>query len=633
MAARYRLAERVFLPAEISPYQPKPDEPHTRPLWVYAVDPANIGLRRPTLRIDVPYEPLTAGPSGRLFAVATEALQDDLRKLLDWNEDDVAGYVSKPLDLDDLRMALGGGLAPTTGDLRFAGQMAYAVCHQVYDVFRRALGRNPAWGPWVIDRVARGEATHLLIKPYSFNDTNACYDPGKGTLEFGYFVAGESSSPYVLPGGLVFAALSQDIVSHELTHAILDGMRAEFMRNTNPDVAAFHEAFADIVSLFNHFSQEELLEQAISDSQGEVTSDLLLDLGRQFGEAVHGSIGGALRRALARKEGPATPVEKLIKYGADQPAEQHERGSILVSAVFEAFLVVYKRRSHNLFRVARSLRPKHAQDIPIEIVELLAESARKVAQHFLFICIRAIDYSPPVDMRFGTFLRAMITADSDAVPDDKYGYRDALIKAFRRRNIEIRHVRDLSEDSLRWRAPCLPDPCIPKLAFSRLRFSDNGVNQPTRKEIERRASALGDYLVANAAHLSEFGLHECEPPYGDIEIQSIRLARRTASDGLARSELVAEVTQKRQHNENVFVGGATLLIGMDGAIRYSIRRRVDDFQRRRAEIHFAGPQGASRIDFRLVHKMTSYMSSGDAQPERAKDVARVEPLQDLPQHP
>ena len=604
MAARYRLTERVFLPAEISPYRPKPNEPQTRPLWVYAVDPANIGLRRPTLHIVVPYEPLSAGPSGRLFAVVTEALKEDLKKLLDWNEDDAARYVSEPLDLDELRMALGGGLAPTTGDLRFAAQMTYAVCHQVYDVFRRALGRNPAWGPWVADRVARGEATHLLIKPYSFNDTNACYDPGKGTLEFGYFVARETSSPYVLPGGVVFAALSQDIVSHELTHAILDGMRAEFMRNTNPDVAAFHEAFADIVSLFNHFSQEELLEQAISDSQGQVTSDLLLDLGKQFGEAVHGSIGGALRRALARKEGPATPVEELVKYGADEPAEQHERGSILVSAVFEAFLVVYKRRSHNLFRVARSLRPKHAQDIPTEIVELLAESARKVARHFLHICIRAIDYSPPVDIRFGTFLRAMITADSDAIPNDKFGYRDALIKAFRRRNVDIRNVRGLSEDSLRWRAPDLPDLHIPELAFSQLRFSDNGVNQPTRDEIERRASALGDYIVANAAHLSEFGLHDCEPPYGDIEIQSIRLARRMASDGLARSELVAEVTQKRQRNGNVFVGGATLLIGMDGAIRYSIRRRVDDFKRRREEVRFAGPQGASRIDFRLIHKAT-----------------------------
>ncbi len=42
----------------------------------------------------------------------------------------------------------------------------------------------------------------------------------------------------------------------------------------------------------------------------------------------------------------------------------------------------------------------------------------------------------------------MITADNDLVPDDKWGYRIAIVEAFRRRGIYSRDVRTLSPDAL-----------------------------------------------------------------------------------------------------------------------------------------------------------------------------------------
>lgn len=597
----YRLGKRVALPAMLGPYRRLSGEPPTRPLWVYTADPASVGLRRLVTRVEVPYEKLEPGPTGALFAVIGGAIGEDLRELLDWSTAQAAEYAGAPLDLDDLSMALGAGLAPTTGDPRFAAQMVYAVCHHIYALFRRALGRNPVWGVWVAERIAAGESAQLRIKPVAFNEANAWYDPAAGTLEFGYFAAGPTPSPYVLPGGVVFAALSRDVIVHEVTHALLDGMRAEFMRDTHPDVAAFHEALADIVALFHHFAHQAFVAQALAHSQGDVDSDLLLDLGRQFGEAVNGAIGGALRRALKRREGPDTPVDQLGQYAPDMVQEAHDRGSILVAAVFEAFLTVYRRRTAKLFQVARATRPDNASELPGAAIELLAEAACKVAGHFLDICIRAIDYCPPVDIRFGSFLRAILTADYDVVPEDVYGYRDALIKAFRRRSIEIRNVRDLSEDSLRWRAPQLGQRHIPALEYGRLRFSDDGTSRPQRRELERRASALGDFIVADAARLAAFGLREPKPPYGEIVVESIRHTHRVAPDGLLRNELVAEVTQMRTHRGNTFVGGATVLIGMDGVIRFIIRRRVDDIRRRRAEMRYAGAQGAQRLDFRTIH--------------------------------
>ena len=603
MAMAFTLSERVFLPTKIAPYAVTPDDPHTRPLWIYASDPANVGLRQPLLRVDVPYEPLKPGPSGQLFAVVHGPLREDLRKLLDWSQDQADRYAAQPLELDRLVVAIGAGLMPTTGDPRFAGQMAYAVCQQIYEVFRRALGRNPCWGPWAADRIEHGEAPQLRIIPCSFNDANAFYDSDLGTLEFGYFAADATDSDLVLPGGLVVLALSRDIVAHELTHALLDGMRSEFIRDTHLDVGAFHEGFADLVALFHHFAQGEIVEQAIADDKGDVNSDLLFGLGRQFGEAINGPGGGALRRALARGEGPDSVIGPEGRYYPNKPREPHDRGSILVAAVFEAYVRVYRRHTEKLFRIVRMERPRDADDLSTEVVQLLAQSAQKVAEHFLRICIRAIDYCPPIDIQFGSYLRALITADIDAVPDDPLGYRDAFIKAFRRRDIAIRNVRDLSEDSLQWRPPDMVETRIPELAFSRLRFTDNGLNQPTRGEIERRATALGNFIVGDSARLRSFGLHEPGGPYQTITIQSLRFAHRIGPDGIPRNELVGEVTQARRARGNTFIGGATVIVGMDGRIRYLIRRRVDDVRRRREEMRHAGAAGAAPLDFRLIHRV------------------------------
>ncbi len=87
------------------------------------------------------------------------------------------------------------------------------------------------------------------------------------------------------------------------------------------------------------------------------------------------------------------------------------------------------------------------------LAQRLAGEAIKTADHFSALCIRALDYSPPVDIQFGEFLRALITADIDVVPQDDWGYRAALIEGFRLRGIVPEHVVSFSEEALCWRAP------------------------------------------------------------------------------------------------------------------------------------------------------------------------------------
>ena len=268
-----------------------------------------------------------------------------------------------------------------------------------------------------------------------------------------------------MPGQTVFTCLSHDIIAHEVTHAILDGIREYFSEATSFDTPAFHEGFADIVALFQHFSMEDALKETIQRTGGliykpdlapdampsgnpRIVGELseqnpLVQLGQQFGQAL------GMRKSL--REALGTPP-KCCNF--QKVCEPHSRGAILVAAVFDAYFTCYVKRTLDLMRIARAhgaVDP--AGNIHPDLAHRLSSEASTIAGQFLNICIRAIDYCPPVDIQFGEFLRAIITADSDLVRDDQWDYRGEFIKAFRLRGIIPEDVTSYSEEALRWWGP------------------------------------------------------------------------------------------------------------------------------------------------------------------------------------
>src|SRR5262249_40293721 len=124
------------------------------------------------------------------------------------------------------------------------------------------------------------------------------------------------------------------------------------------------------------------------------------------------------------------------------------------ATVFDAFMSIYESRIADLLRIATAgtgLLPKG--EIHPDLVERLAQEAAVSASHVLTMCIRALDHCPPVDVNFRDYLRALVTADRDLVPDDSRGYRITMIEAFRRRGIYPQGVRSLSPTNLSWSAP------------------------------------------------------------------------------------------------------------------------------------------------------------------------------------
>jgi hypothetical protein len=427
------------------------NDPVYRHLRGYSLDPG-FSTRLETAGINeviysVPFESLEPGPVGEYIEV------------IDF--DPASGCWYDPVDLRDERIASQHGLTPSEGLPQFHQQFVYAVAMKIIRHFERALGRRIVWYPRVTKSAAGGGfereyIQRLRIYPHALRDANAYYDPDKVALLFGYFAAADQFQGANYPGGLVFTCLSPDIVAHEVTHAILDSVHHRYIEDTNPDVAAFHEGFADIVALLQRFTFRELVEDRLYAAGGRMDRQafVLGELATQFGEALQGN-RGALRSMIGRI-GPDGQWQPLAPHPSDYVThvEAHDRGAVLVATIFDAFQRIYVHRTRDLLRIATNgtgILPEGS--ISRDLVGRLAAEAAEIAEHLLHICIRALDYSPPNDIDFGSYLRALISADLDIAPEDETGYRVALIEAFRARGIFPNRVNTLSVDSLLWQRP------------------------------------------------------------------------------------------------------------------------------------------------------------------------------------
>ncbi|MDB5198719.1 MAG: hypothetical protein JWO92_682 [Chitinophagaceae bacterium] len=389
---------------------------------------------------DASYVPQGVGPTGEYIEV------------LDY--DPTVDKFYEPVDLNDSYILAQDGLDPSESNPQFHQQMVYAVMMTTIKNFENALGRKVLWAPRRVADYSKYEeyVQRLRVYPHAFRDSNAYYSPLKKALLFGYFSSAPADETLSMPNALVFTCLSHDIIAHETTHAILDGMHRYYNESTNPDVLAFHEAFSDIVALFQHFTFPEVLKNQIAKTRGDLAEQSLLgQLAQQFGSAI-GSYG-SLRDAIGEID-EVTKKWKPKKPDADDyrnVMEPHKRGSILVSAVFEAFINIYKSRVSDLLRIASNgtgILPQG--ELHPDLVNRLAGEASKSASHVLTMCIRAIDYCPPVDITFGEYLRAIITADVDIVAEDRHDYRLAFIDAFRKRGIYAQGLKTLSVESLQY---------------------------------------------------------------------------------------------------------------------------------------------------------------------------------------
>ncbi|MBI1344885.1 hypothetical protein GC163_01200 [bacterium] len=556
--------EQGLARAEMEPVSSRPVHapPPTRRLRVYSFDPLLAQsldtLKISVLTIDVPWEDamsLSEGPIGEYVAV------------IDY--DPAGDCFYHPINLSSPELLAQDGLAPAESNPQFHQQMVYAISMATIDVFEKALGRVALWSPRLIRNtegsvIGSEYVPRLRIYPHAIPQANAYYDPDRHALLFGYFRSRGKVGGMTLPGGVIHTCLSYDIIAHETSHALLHGLHRYLLEASNPDMLAFHEAFSDIVALLQHFSHMDVLRDQIAKSRGDLQSQGLLgQMAVQFGEAM-GEHRGGLRKYLAEQLDDGTFVPKKPDPSAySEVTEPHDRGAILVAAVFGAFLKIYRDRTRDLYRlVSNGTGVLPEGEIHPDLVNRLAREATRSASHVLRMCIRALDYIPPVDLTFGEYLRALITADYDLVPDDDRGYRVAVVDAFREWGIYPSDLQTLDVNALLWEQPEGFD-CeglqqvlegIPhtdwKLRVDRRQvFENTEENQFSfRAWLYDNAKQMrdgGDSLGIKVFTRDDHSLPRNKSNRLKFEVHSVRPCSRIGPDGQQRIDLVAVVVQKR----------------------------------------------------------------------------------------
>ncbi len=602
-------AARINLEPELPPVgigTPKVPAPAHRRLRVYALDPSlskrldTVDVNEVTLRVR--WEELRRGPTGEYLQVK-----------------DKGPHNYPGVNLNDRSLLAQDGWAPSEGNPQFHQQMVYAVAMKTIEHFERALGRPVLWRPRPNLENAHDDSEflrRLQIRPHALQQANAYYSPQEVALLFGYFKAKRDSG--YLPGSPVYTCLSHDVIAHETTHAILDGMYRRFNEPTNVDVLAFHEAFADIVSLLQHFTMPELLAHEISQTRGDLEAESVLGkLAVQLGRGAGGR--GALRNAIGRVEQGVWHRFEADPEDLAQRQTPHARGAVLVAAVFDALIAIYKQRTADLLRISTGgTGLLSGGAIHPDLVRRLAAEAAKSASHVLAMCIRALDYLPPVDVTFFDFLRALITADFEMVADDRHNYRVAFVEAFSRRAIfpgdhdEQAHegARALSVDTLRWQGFskfAIPTkergPVMEKyqgIVEQLKRFADACLYLSDREVLFRETRK--QRIILHARLKAAF---EVAPEFAEslglvadrgFEVHALRRAMRVRLDGRAAPQVFVCLTQSRPLEEHpakgrarrYFRGGSTLVVDLarPDVPKYRIVKNIKSHQRRRATADF-----------------------------------------------
>ena len=639
----------------------------TQELTIIAQDPSvKVNGRILTAQVSIPAEELAPGPRGYRVQVidydsSTGVLYPPLEYRILEN-----GLYNDPFQEESDEVLL--------NDPKFHAQNVYAIIMRTLARFESALGRRIGWSFL---------GHQLQVAPHAFADANAFYSKDDRALLFGYFPKADfdgregsgqaeddahddtpegeaqSGESRRLRSRLVFTCLSHDVIVHETTHALLDGLRRRYTDPSSPEQAGFHEGFADIVALLSIFSLPRVVEmiidkhfieqrkqgtKAVADDPGLIDvgslriealrESLLTGLAEEVGnESAAADEMAGVRKGALRRSVRLTPEDYFREKVIDPEKfdEPHFRGEVLVAAVMNAFLLVWVKRLRSLGsktphgrrgRAAaqppsRAGTPPPPSDNPAAEEELsgflnrarVVEEGAGVADYLLTMVIRALDYSPPTDLEFCDFLSAMLTADREIRPDDtKYRFRQTLRESFAEYDIRPTSKASGPEPGV-WEAP----ECA--LRYDRIRL-DSMLRDPDE---------MFRFIWENR---KELGLEE--DAY--TRVISVRPSVRTnPDDGFVLRETVAEYYQylnlqafevkhlgiktPRDMPPDLQVrlyGGAALIFDEFGQLKFNVRNRLLNPLRQTSRLkhlwHSEGPQAfaaedASQKRFAEMHRL------------------------------
>jgi len=287
-----------------------------------------------------------------------------------------------------------GDLIQTPGTDAFDAVHTFAVVRQTLTLYQRALG-SPL--PWQWNSGTNTDPLSAFAHGLP-NTQNAFYSRGQKALKFGFF-----PKPGAPPNPVIFTCRSLDIVSHECGHAILDGLKPNWILGGPPQTGGLHESFGDLTAIFLALSQMDQVEAVIAQTKANLhDKTFLADLAEEFG------------LALGRPNGlrNADNDFKLSQVGT----EVHAISQVFTGGIYDVLA--------DIFRFEQ--KPGQKDD---------AKVLYDVAEYLRNLLLRAIIQAPATAATFADVVNKMLAI---TVPDGKpVQYRNFIRNRFTIREVVV----------------------------------------------------------------------------------------------------------------------------------------------------------------------------------------------------
>jgi hypothetical protein len=288
-----------------------------------------------------------------------------------------------------------GDMIETPNTDAFDSVHTFAVVRQTLNMYQRALESMVPW-QWN----SASNIDKLQVFPHAGVTQNAFYSRSLKALKFFYFTATQPAPPHT-----AYTCRSLDIVGHETGHAILDGLKPNWLVSSVAQTGALHEAFGDLTSIFLVLSQFDLVDAVIVQTKANLHNKTFLsDLAEEFGLALGRTNG--LRNA-----------DNDLKL-SQVTNEVHDLSQCFTGAIYDVLADWFA------FKRSRTARA--------DLCYLLYDTAQELRS----VLLKAIKAAPAVNATFTDLANQMLNvcaADSSKPVE----YRTAIRNQFTRREIVV----------------------------------------------------------------------------------------------------------------------------------------------------------------------------------------------------
>jgi hypothetical protein len=298
-----------------------------------------------------------------------------------------------------------GDFIQVPGTPEFDAVHTFAVVRKTLTMYQRAfaVGNVPAALPWQWNTAPN--TTPISVAPRHSNMMNAFYMRSSKLLAFGFFP--KPGTP--VPQPIIYTCRSLDIVSHECGHAILDGLKPQWLTSgATPQTGALHEAFGDLTAIFLALSQLDQVEAIVAQTKSNLhDKTFLADMAEEFG------------LALGRPNGlrNADNDLKLSEVGT----EVHSLSQVFTGAIYDVLADIFAFERKAVVDDAVTLHQR--------------------AAYLLSLLLRGIMQAPASNATFTDVANKMLTtATADAVSGRLTAAQATAYRNFIRNRFNLREI-------------------------------------------------------------------------------------------------------------------------------------------------------------------------------------------------